>query len=448
MATTTARLGLLLVLAETSLLPGCQDPPPPSLVIVTLDTLRADHLAVYGFGVETGPAFTALAERSLLYERAYAPLSITLPSHVSLFTATHPLSHRVLSNLVGTRDHDPLGASVTTLAEVVRGEGFQTAAFVSAVPLARHTGLAAGFDVYDETESAARAAEETVTRAVAWLDDDVDPDRPWLLWVHLFDAHWPYEPASDWPAGLWPEADLARWRQERDMEAALSPPGLPPVPVGQAQRAYAREIRLQDEAMDRLLDRVAALPGGDRRALVVAGDHGEGLGQHGVPFHGSAWAEQLRIPLVLQVPGQPPGRRSELIAVHDVLPTLATLAPWLPLAGLAPQARLSEETRKLGVLGLDAPYGRNVAAEPRLVLRNERWTLVVSPRSSPELYAAEDITERHDLAAQEPAVVAELTRAAWARAAQLREGDEALHPPGSHPAHPLPRWILTPSQGP
>ncbi|MCA1734508.1 MAG: sulfatase-like hydrolase/transferase, partial [Acidobacteria bacterium] len=162
--------------------------PPPSILLVTLDTTRADSIGPDADGVET-PAFNALAARGRRFLSAYAPVPQTLPSHVSMFTGLYPAGHGIHENA------RYLSGGQTLLAERLREAGYRTAAFVSAYPLAKQFGLARGFDLYDDATSpgqAERSALETTDRALAFLQSA--GEQPLFLWVHYFDPHHPYEP--------------------------------------------------------------------------------------------------------------------------------------------------------------------------------------------------------------------------------------------------------------
>ncbi len=306
---------------------GGGESEPVSLVVVTLDTLRADRLGCYGYERPTSPELDRLAADAVLFERAVAPMSTTLPTHVSLFTSTNPGRHGVLGNLKHFKQ--PLVASegLPTLAQMLARAGYATAAFVSATPLKADTGIGAGFETFDQPEKAERRARLTVERAVAWLESR--PPGPFLLWVHLWDPHSPYQPPIE-SARLF-EADdprLAAHLRDRGFPEPDSPRVL------EMNNAYDAEVHATDAAVGTLL---AALRAGglyERVAIVAVGDHGEGLGQHHWQLHGKLYNEQLLVPLIVRFPGRLGlnGRRhAGLAAVIDVLPTLAA-ALELPLA--------------------------------------------------------------------------------------------------------------------
>ncbi len=280
--------------ALAALAAACREPAPPlSAVVVTLDTTRADALGCYGQRLPLTPALDRLAGMGTLFERASTCAPLTLPAHAALWSGLYPPRSGVRVN--GT----PLPAAATTLAERARAAGFQTAAFLGSAVLDPAFGLEQGFERYDAPDLAEgegrgeRPGVRVVERALAWLRAR-DPRRPFLLWVHVFDPHDPYEP----PARFAP------------------PEGVHP---------YYGEIAAADAAVGALcawLDDAGLLA---RTVVVVAGDHGEALGQHGEATHGDyCWEPTLHVPLVVCGPDVPRGERSRALAsLVDVAPTLA-----------------------------------------------------------------------------------------------------------------------------
>ncbi|MCB9681982.1 MAG: sulfatase-like hydrolase/transferase [Alphaproteobacteria bacterium] len=269
-------------------------PDGPSVVLVTLDTTRADHLGAYG-GAAATPAFDGLADRGMLFERAYSSAPLTIPSHSTILTGRFPPSHGVRDN-----GNYVLPDSAVTLAERFGHAGYATAAFTAAFPTSRRWGFAQGFDTFSDALvhdpvlqdwRDARPAGPVVDEAVAWLDD---VDGPVFLWVHLFDAHWPYAP---------PEPFASRY----------------------GDRPYDGEIAYADSQLGRLLDAVAAH---GPAVVAVTADHGEGLGDGGEATHGFLLHDAtIRVPLVLAGPGVPEGVRGDTPVSHvDLAPTLLALA--------------------------------------------------------------------------------------------------------------------------
>ena len=268
---------------------------PPDVVLVTIDTLRADSVGFLGnTGVET-PVLDRLAREGRVFPDAHAQSVVTLPSHVNILTGLYPYQH-------GVRDNDGfrLPDTVPTLATILKSRGYETAAFIGAFPLDARFGLSRGFDVYDQSYPqganeyqfmmAERPASEVVAAARAWLARE--PKGPRFLWVHLYDCHAPYRPP-------------------------------PPFDSKYASNPYLGEVAGVDAALGPLVDDLAARKG-KPLLLVVTSDHGEALGDHGERTHGLfAYEATLRVPLVLWAPGEIAPSRDDRAARHvDILPTI------------------------------------------------------------------------------------------------------------------------------
>ena len=287
----------------------------PNVVLVTIDTERADHTSTYGYPHATTPHLDALAADGAVFTSAYTAIPTTGPSHAGLFTAQYPAEHGVL------RNGDVLGATPTTLTEVLAHAGYVTAAFVSAYPLARKFGYARGFATYDDEFTAAdasivlsewegervesagfdRRADATTERALRWLAG-APRDRPVFLWVHYYDPHEPYDPPPAYREGI---------------DAAGSP-------LARDIAAYDAEIRFADDQLGRLIDAVDRRLGAADTLVVIASDHGEGLMQHGWMGHGANLYEELvRTVLVFRRPGHVRAQRSATpVGLIDVAPTI------------------------------------------------------------------------------------------------------------------------------
>ena len=284
-----------------------------SIVLITLDTTRADHLGCYGYFRETSPNLDALAAESVVYDRAYSTCGTTLPSHVSLMTATSTLDHGIKNNMM------TFAPGLPTIAEVLSGSGWATAAFVSARPVGSHTGLARGFAVYDEPEGRERSAGETTERALAWL---AEIEGPYFAWLHYFDPHSPYRPPPPYDVQFKPGASQAEVLEARDVPGRDDP-------VLIAQHAwYDGEIAYLDAELGRFLATLRERPEWTDCVIAVTADHGEGLGQHGWKGHGRLWQEQIRVPLIVRYPGAAGGgeRSGRLASIADVVPTVLTAA--------------------------------------------------------------------------------------------------------------------------
>ncbi len=361
---------------------------PPSLLLVTIDTLRADHLSVYGYPWPTSPTLDALAGRGVVFEQAYAPVPETSPSCAALLTGRWPAQLGVRGNA------QPLRPGVATLAEILSAAGYRTAAFVSGFPLVRRlSGLHRGFHHYDErmpdprgpTDNVQRFADKTAAAARAWLEEQ--PAGPVFVWLHFYDPHGDYSPGApydamfaDRPSG--PEVPRARI------------PGyqraIPSTDAAVYTARYDGEIRKVDDQLATVLDALASRGELERAVVAITADHGESLTEHDYYFdHGNElYGPSIHIPLIMAGAGLPSdGRRVAGPArTVDVLPTLLELlgrpAPdGLAGASLVPRIRgddvgpwpeaLSEARFKT--------YRQLTQASkvgPKLAVRDERYTAV------------------------------------------------------------------------
>jgi len=323
-------------------------PPIERIILITLDTLRADHLGCYGYPRPTSPFIDELAKESVIFKKPIAQIPLTVPSHASLFTARYPTGIGVLNN--GHRLDD----SYLTLAEFMKGKGYSPAAFVSTHRQFSGTNLNQGFEYFDEPpfhEGSLnyRPAAETVARVMEWMNGLPDSEQL-FLWIHLFDTHHPYYPPrkyydlfAETPAG---ETLSLIEPQEIDLDLLerLSPheigiealvdnycdgeKGGPSEALVKLINAYDGEIRYLDEELRRLYNRFEAT-GLNKNALwIITADHGEGLGQHGWIDHGvKIYNEAIHVPLIFHFPSGEVAPRSEEIPVElvDVFPTVAAL---------------------------------------------------------------------------------------------------------------------------
>ena len=267
----TTVLGLTLA---ARLLPAGGGAGRPDVVLLTLDTTRADHVGRIVGGRPLTPALDALAQTGTRYARALAPAPLTLPAHCTLMTGRNPPEHGVRDN-GSTR----LPPEIPTLAEAFAARGYATGAFVSSLVLDRRFGLDRGFGVYDDALVAERTGEQgyperdaaaVTDAALAWTSK-LPPGSPRFLWVHYYDPHAPYQPPGSWTGAS-------------------------------AGRRYAGEVAYMDREIGRLLASLPASPAG--RIVAVVGDHGEMLGEHGEKEHGIfLYRAALEVPLILSGPG-------------------------------------------------------------------------------------------------------------------------------------------------
>lgn len=346
------------------------------MVVISIDTLRADHLPVYGAHQVETPALDALAKDGVVFENAVAQVPLTLPSHVSLFTGLLPFQHGVRDNL-GYR----LAGSVPTLASLLRARGYATGAAVSAIVLEHGTGIAEGFDFYDDAIEIRELGEpmgrvqrsgfQTERILEEWIAG-VPSSKPFLAFLHLYEPHSSYDP---------PEPFRSRY----------------------ASNLYDGEIATADAIVGRFLEFLKGRGLYDRSCIVFLSDHGEALGEHGEDEHGILlYRATTHVPLFLKLPGSADAgrRRSAPAQLTDVLPTLLSILGEKPLAGPAGVALWPERS------GKDAD--RSIYSEtlyPRLhfgwsdlaSLTDSRYQYIEAPR--PELYDwKNDPKELHDLA--------------------------------------------------
>jgi choline-sulfatase len=383
------------ILVVALALTGCARRPAPTapaarpnILLVTIDTLRADHVGCYGHTGAATPTLDGLAARGVRFATAVAHAPLTGPSHACLLTGLTPLGH-------GFRDNGgfALPPSVKTAAEDYRQAGYRTAAFVSGFPLDRRFGFDRGFDTYDDhlprgndrrrTPYVERFADATTDAAMRWLESPA-AGTPFFLWVHYYDPHAPYEPPGDL---------ASRFRNA----------------------PYDGEIAFVDMQLARLL-RAVDDKGGLARTLVLAtADHGESLGEHGEGTHGLfVYDATLKVPWILAGPGVPAGRVPATVARGiDVRPTLLDYSGLpIPPAIEGRSLRPALEGREMS----DAPaYAETLYPErefgwaPLHALRTARFKLIEAPR--PELYdLAADAKETTNRVAQQGAQAEELRR--------------------------------------
>jgi arylsulfatase A-like enzyme/Tfp pilus assembly protein PilF len=388
--------GLLLALAGLAAAAGCSHgvvPPParPNVLLVTIDTLRADRLGCYGHRAAVTPVLDGLAARGVRFEVAVAHTPLTAPSHASILTGLTPLGH-------GVRDNGAyvLPPGARSVAEDFRQAGYRTAAFVSGFPLKRRFGFDRAFDAYDDhlprgkdarrTAYVERTADRTTDAALRWLEAAPPPGAPpapFFLWVHYFDPHAPYEAPAAFMAG-----------------------GATP---------YDGEIAFVDAELGRLLRRVEEGAKDRPTFVLVTADHGESLGEHGEDTHGIfVYDSTIRVPFLLAGPGVPAGGVARTVARGiDVAPTL------LDYAGLAAKGMEGRSLRRAtaGETLPDEPaYAESLHSQlqygwaPLHAWRTAEHKLIEAPRV--ELYdLAADPAEARDLSAREASRVGDMRRA-------------------------------------
>lgn len=341
------RGGLLLLF---TMLGACNDAGserPRNVILVCMDTVRADHLGCYGYERATTPTLDALAERSIVFEDASATACWTKPSVPSFLTGTYPIQHGVYSG--SSRDEagthsDVLPEDATTLAEAFRQAGYATAAFVKNAQLRRGLGFEQGFDEYVDEAGDAR---EIRWRARDWLDDH-DGEQPFFLYLHFLDAHWPY-PVPDEYATRWTgaeEAKLFRGKDWRGLRAAINDGerGLSSSERDGLIGLYDGALRFIDDQLALLLADVERRGLAEDTVVCVISDHGEEFLEHGRIGHGHGLYEGLlRVPWILHVPGEAARRVTNAVSLTDVFPTLLSAA------------RVAQTGTDVGIDRLDRP---------------------------------------------------------------------------------------------
>ena len=327
---TTLSAVLTCACQSRSPIPQYRDTP---IILISIDTLRADRLPIYGYRQGSTPELDRLGRDALVFDAVYSHCPLTLPSHASLLTGELPTHHGVRDNIGYT-----LKPGIQTLATRFKSAGYATGAAVSAYVLRHQTGIAAGFDFFDDAIEMAgngeslsdtqRDGRATVDALAGWIDRQADPKI--FAFLHLYEPHTPYAPP----------------------------------PSHRLANPYDGEIAYADELVGRLLDRIKARGWLDRAIVAVVSDHGEGLGDHGEAEHGILlYREALHVPWILRLPGGAGGGRrvAGTLGIVDVAATL------LDLAGLD-AGGLDGRTVRPSLAG-DAPVDRDVYSEtiyPRL----------------------------------------------------------------------------------
>ena len=352
------------LLAVAAAVLGGQQEPRPNLLLVTIDTLRADRVGAYGHAPARTPNLDRMAREGVLVEEVVMAVPQTRPSHATLFTGRHPFEHGLRDNT-----HGPLDPRWPTLASLLGSSGYQTAGFIGAYPVARPSGLDRGFAVFDDpfggheratTRSGPneRLASDVIDAALAWLKRS--PRSPFFLWVHLFDPHAPYEP---------PEPFASRF----------------------ARDPYDGEVAYADSELGRLLSALEAQQLAQDTLVVATSDHGEGLGEHREDEHMLlVYDSTLCVPLVLRWPGRLPAgaRVSGQFRAVDLLPTLLDLLGLPPVATSG--ASRAPQLRKGASIPESEAYAESLYGEvhygwaPLRTLRARGFKYLEAPRA--ELY--------------------------------------------------------------
>ena len=410
------------------LVSGCASDPPRLLVLISIDTLRPDHLGAYGYERATSPLLDAVAAVGVLFADVTTTSPWTLPAHASLLTGLYPNRHGVRSTGA------VLPAEVATLAAELSAHSFRTAAIVNSVYLKREQGFDRGFDEYlyvRELVSQREPSRLITDRAVQWLERH--GDGPAFLFLHYYDVHSDYASLPAYEASFarsyrgradGTTRQLLRWRHGQETSVR-------PSDADHLRDLYDAGIRQLDDELGRLFEFLAASGLADATLLAITSDHGEEFFEHGGVLHGlTQYRELVRVPWLLRGPGVPAGRRiEEPVSLVDVVPTLMSALAVPAPAGLDGldltrlwngDGRLPERTLFSGADHNKRPPDATASA------RRGRFCLHLDrPSGRLALYdLARDPGEKTDVAAQEPDVVSRLR----AELAEREGGARAVAP--------------------
>jgi len=298
------------------------------VILITIDTLRADHFGVYGYPRPTSPFIDRLAQNSVLFQKAFASIPSTTPSHASIMTSLHPITHKVLKN------GHKLDKSFLTLAEIFKEMNFKTAAFASTNTHFKVGNLDQGFDFFDEPPKGSvrhrRPANQTMDQAMKWLEKRKPSDK-FFLWIHVFDPHDPYNPLPEFRKMLaFPsekeKQDYVRFLKEQH-HLDLNFYGSEEKTLDILEQ-YDTEVLFVDQQIKRIYEFMAQKGLSPHSVWIITSDHGEGLGNHRWAGHGKhIYNEQIWAPLLFHFTDQVPPRGTveRIVEQVDILPTILDL---------------------------------------------------------------------------------------------------------------------------
>jgi arylsulfatase A-like enzyme len=387
----------------------------PNLVLVTIDTCRADHLSCYGYPRKTSPAIDELANESILFERCYSAFPQTTPSHCSIFTGVYPYEHGVLSCSFRASEEEQVAHALAstdqlkTITEILAAHGYATGAFVSGATVKKITGLGLGFQAWSEPETEVRPGTETLADAREWLKT---APEPFFLWFHTFDAHAPPREQNrhytkEFAADEVVAKRMAQLHIRKTTRGKHNGGG--PVSCADQIAQYDAGLRLADDEVKGLKEALAGRGAWDRTTFIVTGDHGEGLGQHNYLAHALCWNEQVHVPFVLRVPGRAPERCSKVVSTIDVVATALDLTPGMPKQEFLAQARgknvLSDDFEERPVFTM-SPRSQNESS-----LTTPRWRFIRRPDGEDALFdLTNDPYELSDVKEHNPKIVSAFTQ--------------------------------------
>lgn len=426
----------------------------PNIVLVTVDTLRADHLSSYGYPRETSPNLSRLAEEGVLFERAFSTMGTTLPAHLSIMTGLYPHQHGYVANHGAMSGGFQSGEDRRAIAEILRDDGYNTAAFVSGPTVSEVTGLNAGFDTWDQhrfdklraLSNTSRHSSVTTGKAMAWLESA--PVEPFFLWVHYWDPHEPNIPIEPFASVFQNDQLIERLIDERHIDPELllerfdeeelarlfhpdwgrdggeiELPTIDREAVRDLLNRYDADVLATDTALGTLVDSLKSRGLFDDSIVVFTADHGQALGQHDWLEHGRIQGENVHVPLVMHFPAgiiEQPMRVQDVVSVVDIFPTVMSRIDSSGAADLLRQAS-GEDLFSGEYLRRFAFSQRSVRErdwEPgedtdglKFGLTTSRWKYYHRPEGPDELYDLDqDPGELKDVAAEHPDVIETLER--------------------------------------
>ena len=383
---------LLTLVLTAAVLPGaaaCAGKPSgtvelrPNILLISVDTLRADHLSSDGYDRPTSPFVDGLAKQGVRFERAYATSSWTTPSVVSMLSSTYQNRHRMGARLRGVpKLWSRIPEELPNLAESLRRHGYRTFGLAANTNLSAERGFDRGFDRF---ECLGMVDLDVVDRAITpWLDEIGHGEGAWFLWLHMLDPHGPYRARKPWIESFDSESSSYGWLDNMASETLSKlAPRMPPRQLDVIRALYDSEIRATDEFLRRLFDR---LEGAHDAFVLFTSDHGEEFLEHGGTSHGRAlFEESIRIPFIVRLPGRRLAGTvgQQAVSLVDVLPTI------LGAAGIVPDERTAG-INLLGAKGISVPPKRTVVAEllrgaPERATTDGRWKVIIKEERT-ELY--------------------------------------------------------------
>jgi len=352
---------------------------PSNIILISIDTCRADHLSCYGYSRKTTPAIDAVAKGGVLFEQVISPVPITLPAHCSMLTGTIPPDHGVHDNV-----ENKLDQSNVTLAEILKAEGFGTAAIVSTFVLDSQFGLSQGFDTYNDQFEVVRYTSSTNERlggetsrvANEWLEEH--KNEKFFLFLHYYDPHDQYRPPEPFASTF-------------------------------ADNLYAGEIAYTDHCIGQVVNKLKELKLYDSSLLIIAGDHGEMRGEHGEQEHTYfIYESAIKVPLIFKLPGASHHSRkmTQTVGLIDIVPTVCSLLgidspAEMQGQDLSPYLLEKEKSEEERGFYCESVTPLRLNANPLLGIRTNRWKYIHTTRD--ELYdLTKDPGETNNLAATEP----------------------------------------------